>query len=121
MDKVKIEELKQALIEERNEILEDLNTSSENISNLDLFNKSGDLVDQAYNYYEKELLIGLSAGDKETLKKINDALKKIENDTYGVCEDCNELIEEKRLEAIPYAQRCIECKKKFMQKSKVRR
>ncbi len=118
MTNEQLDQFKKSLIEEREEILEDLNISSENISNLRSGNKSGDLVDQAYNQYEKELLIGLSSGDKETLKKIDKALQKIKDGSFGSCEKCGASIEEKRLEAIPYAIRCIECKKKEVKESK---
>lgn len=116
----RLQDFKIALEEERRELLEDLVNSNENISSIDSINKSGDLVDQAYNFYEKEMLIGLSTSEKETLQKINNALRKIDAKEYGTCEECGKPIEEKRLEAIPYAMRCIECKKKSAKKLKSR-
>ncbi|GMT50161.1 MAG: molecular chaperone DnaK [bacterium] len=101
---------KQTLLDNRRELIEDLMITNENFSNLDHV-KVGDLVDQASNFYEKELLIGLSTSEKETLNAIDRALDKINNDTFGPCEDCGNPIDEKRLEAIPYTPLCVHCKK----------
>ena len=47
-----------------------------------------------------------------TLEQIEKALEKIEKGTYGECEDCNERIPLERLQALPFATQCIECKRK---------
>ncbi len=120
MTKAKLEKFKKELLDEKKELLEGLHKNNENISSINAVTKSGDIVDQAYSFYEKELLIGLSTGEKETLKNINHALKKIDDKTFGICEECNKPIEEKRLEAIPYAIRCVECKKKSTKKPKAK-
>jgi DnaK suppressor protein len=44
------------------------------------------------------------------LKEINDALEKMQKGTYGICENCNEEIDEERLKAYPAAKTCIKCK-----------
>jgi len=110
MDQEKLDRFKEALITERNELMQDLMISNENFVNLDNV-KVGDLVDQASNFYEKELAISLSTTEKQTLKSIDIALSKIKDSTYGLCESCNDPIDENRLEAIPYATLCLECKK----------
>lgn len=48
--------------------------------------------------------------EMEKLKKINHALKKIYDKDYGICEICGQYIKEKRLEVIPFARYCVECK-----------
>ncbi|HEO66203.1 MAG TPA: TraR/DksA family transcriptional regulator [Spirochaetes bacterium] len=101
---------KQNLLDNRRELIEDLMITNENFSNLDHV-KVGDLVDQASNFYQKELLIGLSTSEKETLSAIDKALEKINNEMFGQCEACGDTIDEKRLEAIPYTPLCVECKK----------
>ncbi|MDH4128298.1 MAG: TraR/DksA C4-type zinc finger protein [Spirochaetota bacterium] len=111
MTQAQLDKFEKSLLEERKELMEDLLKNNENFNNLEHF-KDGDLVDQAYNFYEKELLIGLSTNEKETLKSIDTALEKIKKKKFGLCEMCNKQIDEKRLEAIPYAKYCMECKKK---------
>ncbi len=49
---------------------------------------------------------------KKLLDEVLEALKKIKEGTYGVCGDCNKLIEQKRLEAFPAAPFCIQCESK---------
>jgi len=110
MDQEKLGKFKESLLNERNELMKDLMISNENFANLDNV-KVGDLVDQASNFYEKELAISLSTTEKETLKSIDMALARIKDSTYGLCESCNDPIDENRLEAIPYATLCLECKK----------
>jgi len=49
---------------------------------------------------------------KETLEKIDEALRKVTDGTYGICEDCGSEISEERLRVIPFAIYCIDCKEK---------
>ncbi|MBF0536924.1 MAG: TraR/DksA family transcriptional regulator [Nitrospirae bacterium] len=49
---------------------------------------------------------------KIKLNKIDEALRKIKDGSYGVCEDCGVLISEARLKVMPYATMCVECKEK---------
>ena len=56
---------------------------------------------------QKELAVDLNARD--LLAKVNDALARIEQKTYGICEDCGTPIPKARLDAIPYAHLCVSC------------
>jgi len=56
---------------------------------------------------EVELIMTRTEG--ETLSAIEEALVRIENGTFGSCEECGKPISQKRLRAIPYAMRCIRC------------
>jgi len=49
---------------------------------------------------------------RDTLEKIDQALKKLEEGTYGICEDCGNDISEQRLKALPFAIHCVECKQR---------
>jgi DnaK suppressor protein len=51
----------------------------------------------------------LSSRDKDKLRQIEKALKKIESNSFGICEECEETIAEKRLEINPYFSTCISC------------
>lgn len=61
---------------------------------------------------ETDMSLELRSRDRERklLKKINEALERIEHDDYGYCEKCGEEIGVKRLEARPTAELCIDCK-----------
>ena len=56
-----------------------------------------------------------------TLLKINEALRKLDEDTYGICENCGEAINEGRLKVIPFAIYCVECQEKLEQMEKIER
>lgn len=55
-----------------------------------------------------------------TLKDINDALKLIEDGSYGTCDECGAEISVKRLEAYPTSKHCITCKEEFERKEKMK-
>lgn len=59
---------------------------------------------------DRERDLALSAQALAAVEEIDDALRKIERGTYGICENCGELIPSARLEALPYARLCIACK-----------
>jgi DnaK suppressor protein len=69
-----------------------------------------DEIDQASSEYNQSLAARLRDREKFLLKKIEDALSRIENNTYGICEICEEDISIKRLEARPVTTMCIRCK-----------
>lgn len=102
-----IQKIKEELLKKRQEILESLS----NHNNEELNEKSGveDAADIVTSELSRETVYKLSQVDRETLFLIDIALKKIENGTYGVCEECGAPIGEKRLEAIPWVRLCIEC------------
>lgn len=115
MSKTELEEFKDLLLEERKEIMDNLMSDDETLN--DLNNKDeGDLADQAYAHYEKNLVLGISKTEQQTLKKIDEALKRIEKGMYGVCETCGKPIEKGRLEVIPYTTLCIEHAKQTAKK-----
>jgi RNA polymerase-binding transcription factor len=68
-----------------------------------------DPADMAANAYTKELLVSMSANDRQLLKLIDEALFRIEDGDYGKCVHCGQPIQEKRLEAVPWARHCLRC------------
>ena len=69
-----------------------------------------DEVDLASSELNQNVALRLRDRERHLLHKIELALAKVENGTYGVCEICEEPIEVKRLEARPVAELCIRCK-----------
>ena len=70
----------------------------------------GDLVEQANADEEAELQIRLHQTDGRLLRAIEEALARLKQGTYGVCEVCKQPISKARLEAVPWARHCRECK-----------
>jgi DnaK suppressor protein len=68
-----------------------------------------DVADMAVESYTKEFMFGKSSGDRATLQMINEALERVEDKSYGVCVHCDEPIQAKRLEAVPWALYCLRC------------
>ena len=71
---------------------------------------------------ETETIISLRIRDRERkfIEKIKGALERIEEGTYGICEECEEEISEGRLKARPTTTLCIECKRAQENQEKVR-
>jgi len=81
-------------------------------------NVAQDAVDKAETSYTKEFLLSLSDADREQLVQIDEALRRLEHDEFGLCQQCGKEISRKRLEAIPWAQYCISCQEKIEAESK---
>lgn len=73
-------------------------------------NHPADIGDELF---ERSKDIALRDNAHVLLESVEHALKKIANDTYGVCDDCGQTISFERLETIPWASRCIECQQKI--------
>lgn len=68
-----------------------------------------DPADMAANAYNKELMMSMTENDRTMLNLIDEALSRIEKAEYGDCVNCGEAVQDKRLEAIPWARYCIKC------------
>lgn len=75
----------------------------------DLGDKEEDSASEVADFQDK---ISLERKLEESLEKINNALKNIEDGAYGKCTKCNQEIESARLDAYPEADQCIECQSK---------
>jgi len=75
-----------------------------------------DMADAASNTYNADILMSISDNDLTLLKDIDNSLDKLNKGTYGICEECEEKISEKRLEANPVARYCITCKRQMEEK-----
>ena len=69
-----------------------------------------DPTDQAVAELDNNFLLKLRGREQKLLKKIDEAISRIDNGSYGVCESCGGEINIKRLEARPVTTLCIECK-----------
>lgn len=66
-------------------------------------------ADAGAEMHAREQDVGLRAAAATTIARIDDALERIESGSFGVCNECGSPIPRERLEALPYAERCIEC------------
>jgi DnaK suppressor protein len=78
-----------------------------------------DLGDQANTAYTREFFFELGNGNRELLRGVDLALRKIDEGSFGDCERCGEAIAEKRLDAVPFARYCIECQRAVEQEERL--
>ena len=65
-----------------------------------------------------EQTVMMLESEREKIRQLNEALRRIADETYGVCEICGEFIQETRLEIIPYATCCVACQEKSEDKKR---
>lgn len=80
-----------------------------------------DISDQASAEEDQRFSMRIQEREQKLLKKVNEALDRMKNQTYGICEQCGEDIPYKRLKARPVTTLCIECKTIQEQKEQARR
>ena len=106
-------ELKQMLEERRREIQAEVQGKMRGVREEGTWggklNEVLDAVESAEADIQEELEFSLVQMKSETLNKINDALVRLDQGTYGNCFECGEEIAEKRLRALPFAVRCKDC------------
>jgi DnaK suppressor protein len=114
MDKKRLEYYKKKLLARREELTRTIARTQEEGRTADE-DPTVDLADKAANSYTKEFLFGMTNTDRAILNMIDAALKRIQSDAYGVCANCQEELQQKRLEAVPWAKHCIACQEKMEQ------
>jgi RNA polymerase-binding transcription factor len=79
-----------------------------------------DPTDRAAMESDRNFLLRIRDRERKLISKIREAMERIEDGTYGICESCGEDISEKRLKARPVTTLCIECKKRQEANEKAR-
>jgi len=112
MQKKQVETYKKRLLEKKKGLSEAYN-KNKTYGRLTEDEGTQDLADKASSAYTKEFLYSLSNTDREVLQQVDEALHRIAKGAYGVCVECGDEIERKRLEAVPYAGHCLSCQGKI--------
>jgi DnaK suppressor protein len=81
----------------------------------------GDILDSVSEERTRELDMILTDREKRKLLQIDDALDRIEDETYGQCEECGTKIPRARLKVLPFAKFCVECQEKNEREEKYTR
>jgi RNA polymerase-binding protein DksA len=84
---------------------------SQRESSGDLSGYSYHMADMASDDYERDFSLGRASEEQKILYAIDEALKRINDGTYGNCLQCGKKISKKRLEALPFTELCILCQK----------
>jgi DnaK suppressor protein len=111
MDKKRLDYYRKKLLAKREELLRNIARTEEEGRAAD-DDPTVDLADKAANSYTKEFLFGQTNHDRVTLQLIDEALERIRENQFGLCANCQEEMQQKRLEAVPWARHCITCQEK---------
>lgn len=114
LTKTQLRAIREGLVVERAGLLaqvEDLNAEAD-VNNWREGGFDDDPADAGSASFERETAQSLSNHARKLLEEIDDALRRMDAGTYGKCENCGQRIELERLEALPYARLCLECKRR---------
>jgi DnaK suppressor protein len=103
MNKNKLDQFTQLFLQRQKDIVD------ANLNRADEIDNGGDDVDIVQGALLKSIMDKLSTRDKEALNEIKGALKRLSEGTFGLCEDCDERIPEKRLNVLPATRLCVHC------------
>jgi len=118
-NKKELAEFKKIILKIKEEVLDEIKHISEDTLKKSQKDASGDIsgytyhmADVATDTYDREFSLGLASNEREALYELDDALKKIDEGAFGICEGCKSLISKVRLKAVPYARLCVKCQQK---------
>ncbi len=114
MTEKQLEHYENLLLKEKNEILNELMESNDSVRSLmeNEGNNVNDSVDEATTNITQNILNVISAKSRQTLLAIEAAIRRIKEGSFGSCISCGATISENRLESLPWATKCIDCKNK---------
>ena len=113
MDKHRLEHFRTLLENRRQQLRRSVFRTEEDGREAQDTDTAQDIADRASSSYQKEFLFARSSNDRQFLQMVERALSSISEGIYGDCEECGEPINERRLEAVPWARTCIACQEKL--------
>ena len=99
--------MRKELLAERKKLLQKLGIEVESMEKI---GRNPDRADLAQNYSARERNLALAAMEQEQLTQIENALQRLDNGSYGVCVQCGDQIAPARLQILPYASLCMDCR-----------
>jgi DnaK suppressor protein len=118
MKKEELEKYEKLLLKKREELLEELKISKSQFSETtkdatgDLSSYSYHMADQGTDAMEREKAFLFASKSGRLLYHIDEALRRLRKGDFGNCQNCGKPIQKARLEAVPHARLCIECKER---------
>ena len=104
--------IKEKILDEIKHISEDTLKKSQKDAAGDISGYTYHMADVATDTYDREFSLGLASNERQSLYELDDALKKMEEGTFGICEECKSLITKTRLKVVPFARLCVKCQEK---------
>ena len=112
--------IKEMLLKKREELVLEISRRSK-ASTESAAQDIGDILDSVSEERTRELDLILTDREKRKLAQIDDAIDRIEENTYGLCEECGIKIPKARLKVLPFAKYCVECQEKNEREEKYTR
>lgn len=103
--KTKLKKIRNSLEQKKNELLTPKNEGAQLVDDA----TGGDEIDIAQVMAINEMVEKLSLRDRAMVFRVSEVIRKIDEGRYGLCEDCGEVIPEKRLLALPLCTTCVDC------------
>ncbi len=112
----RFEKIRNLLLEQKREILQKIRTKKDEATP----QSGGDFIDIATDSLEHELSYIFEEREREKLQNINESLRRIQEGSYGECDECGDDIETERLFALPFTRLCLDCKSKQERQKKLK-
>jgi DnaK suppressor protein len=113
----KLQQIRKKLLRQKEELLSGAGQTRNTMPEETAFPELGD---QASAEIDRNFILRLRDRERKLLKKIEDAIEKIDTGAYGICESCGQPIGLSRLEARPVTTMCIDCKTEQEEEEKLR-
>ncbi|MBA3071083.1 MAG: RNA polymerase-binding protein DksA [Nitrospirae bacterium] len=113
----KLHEIRKKLLRQRELLLAEAREALNALPGQTVF---PDMGDQATAETDRNFMLRLRSREQKLIKKIDDALDRIDNGTFGICDDCGMEINIKRLDARPVTTLCMECKTQQEEEERIR-
>ena len=125
MDKKDVKLFKELLLKKKAEIAKGIEHIANDALKTSQRDAAGDLsayslhmADMATDNYDREFALNIADTEQKIIHRIDEAIEKLENDTFGLCEVCGKKISKVRLKVVPYAELCVPCQEKQEKKRK---
>lgn len=119
LEKKELAEFRKLINKRKKEIVDNIEKISEEALKKSQKDAAGDIsgytyhmADVATDTYDREFNLELAANERRLIYELDDAIKRIEEGSFGMCEDCKCVITKTRLKALPYARLCLKCQEK---------
>ncbi len=110
LSKAFLKKIKKALLQKKEELAKSISEEVDGIQG-GQGHHLADVEDLASEATDESIVSSIIEMESAELEQIERALDALDDDTYGICESCNEPIRAARLEALPFADMCIDCKR----------
>jgi len=107
-----IMQTKEKVLDEIKHISDDTLKKSQRDAAGDISGYTYHMADVASDAYDREFSLGLASNERQSLYELEDAIKKIEEGTFGICEECKSSISKTRLKVVPFARLCVKCQER---------